>query len=142
MADIRPIEDGDVDAVIALWHACKLTRPWNDPTSDIAFARRTPTSEIFVSADQGEIVGSVMCGHDGHRGWMYYLAVAPNRQGSSLGRALVTHAEDWLRAQGVPKLELMVREENKAVEAFYHTCGYKNEPVLVLSKWLRKPDGE
>lgn len=138
MAKIRRIEDGDMDAVIALWHDCNLTRPWNDPASDIAFARRTPTSEIFVAVDGSVIIGSVMCGHDGHRGWMYYLAVAPDRQGSNIGRALVSHVETAMRAQGVPKLELMVREENKAVEAFYYACGYKNEPVLVLSKWLNQ----
>ena len=65
---IRPIENGDVEAVAALWHDCGLTKPYNPPDHDIAFCRAGPASELFVAiGDDGTIVASVMAGHDGHR---------------------------------------------------------------------------
>lgn len=137
---IRPVRDGDEAALADLWQRCGLTRPWNDPAEDIAFARRTPQAEIFVGERNDAIVASVMCGHDGHRGWVYYLAVSPECQGYGLGRAMMAQAEDWLRALGVPKLELMIRDTNGAVAEFYGTLGYKREPVIVMSRWLREPE--
>lgn len=80
-----------------------------------------------------------MCGHDGHRGWLYYLAVDPERRGERFGRAMVRHAEDWLRGLGVPKVELMIRETNAKVVQFYHALDYKTEPVITMSRWLRQP---
>lgn len=137
---IRPIRDGDEATLADLWQRCGLTRPWNAPADDIAFARRTPQAEIFVGERDGAIVASVMCGHDGHRGWVYYLAVSPDCQGGGLGRAIMAQAEDWLRGLGVPKLELMIRDTNEAVADFYDTLGYRREPVIVMSRWLREPD--
>lgn len=137
--DIRPIEDGDIDAVVALWEACGLLRPWNDPHADIARARAAPQSEIFVMADDdGTIVASVMAGDDGHRGWPYYVAVSPDRRGEGLGRAIMTHAEDWLKAQGVGKVNLMIRAGNP-VQKFYEAVGYETEDRTVMAKWLVEP---
>jgi ribosomal protein S18 acetylase RimI-like enzyme len=138
---IRAILDSDVDAVAALWEACGLTRPWNDPHADIALARRTPSSEIFVGLDDDKIVASAMCGSDGHRGWLYYVAVEPALQGNGHGRAIMARAETWLAAQGIPKIELMVRSENTAVQRFYESIGYNIEPVAVMARWL-KPKAE
>lgn len=137
--DIRPIRDGDETALADLWTRCGLVRPWNDPFSDIAFARQTPQAEIFVGLLAGDIVASVMCGHDGHRGWVYYLAVSPDCQGENLGRAMMTCAEEHLRALGVPKLELMIRETNAEVVQFYEALDYQTEPVIVMSRWLKPP---
>ncbi len=136
---IRPIRDGDETAVADLWRRCELVRPWNDPFSDIAFARAAPQAEIFIGEQDGAIIASVMCGHDGHRGWVYYLAVSPDRQGEDLGRALMATAEGHLRALGVPKLELMIRETNAKVVKFYEALDYKTEPVIVMSRWLKQP---
>ena len=138
---IRPIEDGDVDSVAALWKTCGLTRPWNDPHADITFARETPTAEIFVGIDDGLIIACAMCGSDGHRGWLYYVAVEPERRIAGHGRALVNHAEAWLKSLGVPKVELMIREENEPVKAFYESLGYAVEPRTVMSRWLTKSAG-
>ena len=137
--NIRPVQDGDDAALADLWRRCELTRPWNDPASDIAFARATPQSEIFVGERDGTIIASVMCGNDGHRGWVYYLAVSPDEQGEQLGRAMMTQAEAWLRSLGVPKLELLIRNTNVKVAKFYETLGYKTEPVTVMSRWLKEP---
>ena len=96
----RPFTDQDEEAVISLWQRCGLTRPWNDPAKDIEFARDKPASGILVGELDGEIVASVMVGHDGHRGTLYYVSVDPDQQGNGYGRRIVRHAEDWLKAQG------------------------------------------
>ncbi|MCL6608520.1 MAG: GNAT family acetyltransferase [Geminicoccaceae bacterium] len=133
---IRPIQDRDVPAVVALWETCGLTRPWNPPAADIARARGRPNSEVLVAERAGRIVGTVMVGEDGHRGWVYYLAVEPAARGGGLGRALMAAAEAWLVARGIRKLELLVRSTNAAVKGFYEGLGYREEPVAVLARWL------
>ena len=122
-----------------MWQACGLTRPWNPPAADIAFLRASGHGEILLAEDApgaGEIVGSVMVGHDGHRGWVYYLAVTPTYQQRGLGRRLMAAAEEWLIARGVRKCELMIRSSNEAAAGFYGKLGYDREPVLVMSRWL------
>ena len=138
MEQIRMIADGDVDAVVALWEVSGLLRPWNDPHADIALARRAPGCALFVGREDETLVASVMCGADGHRGWLYYLAVQPARRGRGHGRTMVRHAERWLAVRGMPKVELMVREENTAVQDFYTTLGYEVEPRVVMSRWLAR----
>ena len=134
---IAPIADADIAAVIALWQACEFTRPWNDPAADIALAGRGPNSAVLIGRDGDAIVATAMVGHDGHRGWVYYLAVAPNRRRSGLGRCLMTAAEQWLGDAGVPKVQLMVRTGNEAVQAFYARLGYAEQDTVVLGRWLR-----
>ena len=133
---IAPIADADISAVIALWQACGLTRPWNDPASDIALARRGPNSTILISRDGGAIVATVMVGHDGHRGWVYYVATDPDRRGKGYGRTIMGAAEDWLRAAGIAKLQLMVRPDNTKVQAFYESIGYDEQQRVIYAKWL------
>ena len=116
IADIR---DGDVATVIALWQACGLTRPWNDPAADIALARRGPHSTVLIGRDADAIVATAMVGHDGHRGWVYYVATDPDRRAKGYGRAIMNAAEDWLRATGIPKLQLLVRREISGVAGFF-----------------------
>ena len=133
---IAEITDADVAAVVALWQACGLTRPWNDPAADIALARRGPASAVLVGRDGGKIVATAMVGHDGHRGWVYYVAVDPDRQGKGLGRSIMSAAEDWLRAAGVPKLQLLVRRENTRAGAFYQSLGFEESTSVMFAKWL------
>jgi ribosomal protein S18 acetylase RimI-like enzyme len=133
---IRPYREADEAAVCALWEACGLTRPWNPPDSDIAFLRSSGHGELLLAEHAGEIVGSVMVGHDGHRGWVYYLAVSPAHRQRGLGRRLMTAAEQWLATRGVRKCELMIRSSNEAAAGFYASLGYDREPVLVMSRWL------
>lgn len=133
---IAPITDGDVADAIALWQRCGLTRPWNDPAADIALARRGPGSAVLVGRDNGRIVATAMVGHDGHRGWVYYVAVDPDRQGKGLGRSIMSAAEDWLRAAGVPKLQLLVRRENTRAGAFYQSLGFEESTSVMFAKWL------
>jgi ribosomal protein S18 acetylase RimI-like enzyme len=136
MTAIRPYRDSDESAIVALWEDCGLTRPWNPPAADIALLRRSSHGEILVATQEGGVTGSVMVGHDGHRGWIYYLAVSPSCQRSGLGSRLMRAAEAWLRERGIRKVELMMRDTNTEVTAFYARLGYDKEPVTVMSRWL------
>ena len=134
---IRPATADDEDAVVALWHACKLTVSYNDPAADFRFARAKPNSDVLVGLDGEQIVGSVMVGHDGHRGWVYYVAADQSRQEQGIGRAMMNAAESWLEERGVVKLQLMVRETNMPVIAFYEHLGFETIPRTVMQKWLK-----
>lgn len=133
---IGQMTEADVDPVVALWLACGLTRPWNDPRSDIDFARKGPNSAILVGRSERKIASSVMVGHDGHRGWFYYLAVDPACQKRGFGRIMVNSAEQWLSARGIVKAMLMVRTDNTGVKTFYEKLGYFDQPRTILARWL------
>lgn len=135
--DVRNYEDGDRRAVIALWQACGLVVAGkNDPEADIDFAVASTDAAILVGVVEDEIAATVMVGHDGHRGWLYYVAVAPARQRRGLGWRMVEEAEAWLRQRGAPKAQLMIRETNTQVEAFYTRLGYATIPRIVMQKVL------
>ena len=133
---IRPIRDGDEETVAALWRACGLVRPWNDPLGDIGRARANTSSEVFVAVagDGGGIAGSIMAGHDGHRGSVYYVAVAPEHRAQGLGERLIRHAEGWLRRLGAPRVNLTIREDNAAARRFYEGLGYEIEQRIVMGR--------
>jgi ribosomal protein S18 acetylase RimI-like enzyme len=133
---IRAFQRDDADAVVALWHACGLLRPWNDPHKDIARKLSEQPELFLVACSETAVVGSAMVGFDGHRGWVYYLAVVPGMQRRSLGRALMERAEFLLVERGCPKINLMVRSDNSAVRAFYAELGYSEDQVAVLGKRL------
>jgi ribosomal protein S18 acetylase RimI-like enzyme len=134
----REIRDQDVQAVIALWEACKLTRPWNDPVTDIGFARRGPSSAVLIWELDGKIAASVMVGHDGHRGAMYYLAVHPAHQKIGLGKEVVAAAETWLSERGVWKINLVVRDDNTKARGFYEKLGFTSNPVISFGKSIKR----
>jgi len=133
---IAPIGDGDVADVIALWQRCGLTRPWNDPASDIARARKGENAAMLVGRDDSGIVASVLVGHDGHRGWVYYVAVDPDCRHKGYGRVIMDAAEHWLRLRGIEKLQLLVRPDNSQVQAFYQSLGYLEQERIIYAKWL------
>jgi ribosomal protein S18 acetylase RimI-like enzyme len=133
---IAAIEDADIATVIALWRRCGLTRPWNDPAADIALARKGPDAAVLGGRDGSGIVASVLVGHDGHRGWVYYVAVDPDARQKGYGRVIMDAAEDWLRGRGIEKLQLMVRPDNAQVQAFYQRLGYVEQQRIVYAKRL------
>ncbi|MBR0814474.1 MULTISPECIES: GNAT family acetyltransferase [Bradyrhizobium] len=133
---IEPIKDADVEMVVALWQRCGLTRPWNDPHADIALARRRDNSTVLIGREGGAIVATIMVGHDGHRGWVYYVAVDPDCRKRGYGRVIMAAAEDWLRAAGISKLQLLVRRENEAANAFYGSLGFELSTSVMFQKWL------
>ena len=133
---ITAIEDPDVPEVVRLWKRAGLVREWNDPTGDIALARRERNSTILLGRHDGALVASVLVGHDGHRGWVYYVSVDPDHRLKDFGRQIMTAAEDWLRARGILKLQLMVRGDNVRVHAFYRSIGYYDQQRTTFAKWL------
>lgn len=138
--NVRPYEDGDEEAVVALWDRCGLLRPWNDPRKDIARKKRVQRDLFLVGVVDGAIVGSVMGGYEGHRGWINYLAVDPSRRRRGLGRALMGEAERRLRALGCPKTSLQIRRDNPEAVAFYERLGYAEDDVRSFGKRLEFDD--
>ena len=133
----RPFRPADTEAVVALWEACGLVRPWNDPRKDIA-RKASVQPDLFLVAEDpdGSVVGAGMAGFDGHRGWVNYLAVRPDRQGSGLGRAFMAEFERLLEDLGCPKVNLQVRAGNERVITFYESLGYADDHTVSLGKRL------
>jgi ribosomal protein S18 acetylase RimI-like enzyme len=136
--EIRPFEPADEDAVVALWERCGLTRPWNHPRKDIRRKLAVRPDLFLVGVRSGEVIATVMAGYEGHRGWINYLAVAPEHQREGLGRAIMAEAERLLREAGCPKINLQVRAQNEAVLAFYRRLGYTIDDVVSLGKRLEE----
>ena len=134
--DISRLDIKEADQAAALWEESGLVRAWNDPRADIEAALACATSTILAARDGGRVVGTVMAGYDGHRGWLYYVAVTPSQRGRGLGRALMTAAERWLAEQGARVIRLMVRAENEGVTSYYRSLGYEDSNMLVLGKRL------
>ncbi|MGJ0387953.1 GNAT family acetyltransferase [Microbacterium sp. CGR1] len=139
---VRAFERADTESVVALWDEAGLTRPWNDPRLDIE-RKLTVQPELFLVVEDSEseegkpaIVGSVMAGYDGHRGWLYYLATATSHRNRGIARTLVGEAERLLHAMGCPKVQLMVREGNDTVLGLYDALGYERFSVSNTGKRL------
>jgi AcrR family transcriptional regulator/GNAT superfamily N-acetyltransferase len=134
---IRPFRRDDTDAVVALWEACGLTRPWNDPRKDIE-RKLTTQPELFLVAegDDGRPIGTAMAGYDGHRGWVNYLAVDPAAQRGGIGGILMAEVERLLEARGCPKVNLQIREDNEPVMEFYRALGYARDSAASFGKRL------
>jgi len=138
---IRAFAEPDTAAVINLWTESGLVRPWNDPAKDIA-RKLTEQPELFlVGVDAAaRVMATAMIGFDGHRGWVYYLAVAAEQRGQGHARALMQEAETRLTALGCPKIMLMVRADNAPVIGMYEGLGYGVESTVVLGKRLIADD--
>lgn len=164
--NIRPFARHDHNEVVKLWELCDLVVPWNNPGKDIRRKIDEQPQMLLVCDEQdappvagnaavtpgpGRIIGTVMVGYDGHRGWINYLAVHPERRRTGLGRRLMEEAERLLRLRGCPKINLQVRRSNTDVVAFYESIGFKIDDVLSMGKRLEndlpgeavelKPDG-
>ncbi len=138
--DIRSFQPSDEPAVIVLWERCDLLRPWNDPRKDIRRKRDVQPELFLVGCLKEEIVATAMAGYEGHRGWVNYLAVAPEHQGKGLGRAIMGEAEKLLEELGCPKINVQVRGTNASAIAFYERIGYRVEDVAGLGKRLEHDD--
>jgi len=132
--EIRPFQEPDTDVVVALWDRCGLLRPWNDPYKDIARKLTVQRDLFLVGVHDGRVVGVVMAGYEGHRGWINYLAVEPEHRRRGFGRALMDEAEQRLRALGCPKAALQVRRDNTEIATFYRGLGYTEDNVISMGK--------
>lgn len=138
---IRPFEIGDSESVIALWRECGLIVPWNDPQRDIERKMQVQPELFFVGEIEGRSVATLMAGYEGHRGWLNYVAVAPDAQRQGLGRQIVEHAIEKLRERGCPKINLQVRTSNAEVIAFYESLGFQVDDVTSLGMRLISDSG-
>jgi ribosomal protein S18 acetylase RimI-like enzyme len=134
--NIRPYTPADEAEVIALWHACGLVRSWNDPQRDIARKLSEQPELFLVGSVDGRLMATAMIGFDGHRGWVYYLAVAEAHRKQSHGRTLMREAERLLIDRGCPKINLLVRTSNKDVIEFYKRLGYAQDDAISLGRRL------
>lgn len=134
--EIRPYEEADRDSVVDLWRECGLVAPGNDPFEDIDRKLHVQPELLLVGVIDGRVVGSVMAGYDGHRGWINYLAVSPASRRNGYGRLLTDEAEARLRAMGCPKVNLQVRSANAEVIEFYEAIGFAREDRLSMGKRL------
>ena len=131
---VRPYQPSDRDALVRLWAVCDLVRPWNDPNRDIDRKLAWDPENFLVIDHDGRLVGSVMVGYEGHRGWVNYLAVDPEHQHQGLGRLLMEKAEELLRELGCAKLNLQVRSSNEGAIGFYRTLGYRVDESVSMGK--------
>lgn len=135
MISIARLQRSGIDGVIDLWQAAGLAHPWNDSRRDIELALDHPTNRILVARDQtGRLVGTIMAGFDGHRGWIYSLAVDESQRGKGTGRLLVESAEAWLAQQGAPVIRLLVQGSNAKVAGFYEALGYERGDFIAFGK--------
>ena len=134
---IRPFRPEDASKVVALWRACDLVKPQNDPWLDIERKMADSSWGFLIAEDGDDVIGSVMAGYDGHRGWINYLASLPTRQRKGIGTALMSRAAALLQERGCPKINLQVRDGNEAALAFYTSLGYQDEPVTSLGLRLQ-----
>jgi ribosomal protein S18 acetylase RimI-like enzyme len=132
----RPYRIEDREALVSLWRVCDLTRPWNDPYRDIERKLSVDADNLLVLEDGDRLIGSVMVGYDGHRGWINYLAVHPDHQRQGFGHLLMAEAETRLQLRGCPKVNLQVRRSNRAAVEFYRQIGYTVDDVVSLGRRL------
>ena len=128
--DIRAFRTEDESAVVALWERCGLLRPWNDPRKDIA-RKVAVQPELFLVG-----VATAMAGYEGHRGWVNYLAVAPEWQRQGLGRGMMCEVERLLHSAGCPKINLQIRDTDAEALGFYAALGYTRDEVVSMGKRL------
>ncbi len=134
---IVPLSPVMESAAVELWQTAGLTRPWNDPLADLRRALAGTASTVLAGVDGDRLVATAMVGHDGHRGWVYYLAVRPDARGEGRGTAIMRACEAWLAERDIVKLNLMIRADNTAARGFYTALGYDGDDVLVMSRRLR-----
>ena len=133
---IRPFSRADQPRVVELWERCELVVPWNDPVRDIELKLAFQPELFLVGEFAGHVAASVMAGYEGHRGWINYLAVAPERRGLGFGRRMMEAAEAELAKLGCPKINLQVRAANREALGFYERLGFRPDDSVSLGKRL------
>ena len=134
--NIRAFEVADEADVVRLWYACDLVVPWNDPAKDIQRKLHVQRDLFLVGFSNARLVATVMCGYEGHRGWINYLAVAPEHRRRGFGRRMMEAAEAGLRELGCPKINLQVRRSNEQAVNFYRSLGFIQDESISLGKRL------
>ena len=135
--EVREYQPADHDSVVALWSSVfPNSDGHNEPRG--AIQRKVALNDhlFFVAADDGLIVGTALAGYDGHRGWIYSVAVLPDSRRRSIGTRLIRDAEQALTQLGCPKVNLQIRADNPDVAAFYESLGFQTEARISMGKLL------
>jgi ribosomal protein S18 acetylase RimI-like enzyme len=130
---IIPYSNQYQTAVIDLWRQCNLIIPSNDPVEDIQKKIDFQPALFFIALLFNQVVGSIMVGYEGHRGWINYLAVLPMFQKQGYGKLLIIKAVTELRKLGCVKVNLQIRPDNHQVLGFYQHLGFKQEARINMS---------
>jgi len=138
--DVRCAVEADTGALVEVWTDAGLVRPWNDPVLDVERKLALGDGLLLVAVEGERIVGSVMVGYEGHRGWINYLAVTLDARGVGIGRRLMAEAELALWARGCPKINLQIRDDNTQIRAFYEAIGYSVDEAVSMGKRLIPDD--
>jgi ribosomal protein S18 acetylase RimI-like enzyme len=134
---VRPFATPDEPAVVDLWsRVFPDDRPWNAAAAIVARKLAQADGLFFVATRNDAVVGAVIAGYDGQRGWIHHLAVDPSARRRGVGRALVARAEAGLATRGCPKVNLQLLESNREVIAFYERLGFAMEPRVSMGKAL------
>ena len=121
--------------VVALWETVfRYEAAHNKPSLIIDKKLEVNDQLFFVAVADGAVVGTIMAGYDGHRGWIYSVAVAPSHRREGIGSRLVAQAEHALTAKGCVKINLQILEGNERVTAFYSVLGYSVEKRISMGK--------
>lgn len=133
---IRSYTDGDREQLIALWQNVFPDDPPHNAPAAMIDAKLEVDDLIFVAVIDGRIVGACMAGYDGHRGWLYALAVLETCRGRGVGSGLVERSMRALKEKGCIKVNLQVRASNRAVESFYQSLGFETEARISMGKFI------
>ena len=134
----RKFKKTDTEAVINLWETCKLVVDWNDPLKDIKRKLSVKDNLFIIGEINKKIIATAMAGYDGHRRYIYYLAVLPELQKKGIGSSILSIVEKKLYKLGCPKINLFVRNTNIKVKAFYKTNNYEKQDAQIYGKRLIK----
>jgi ribosomal protein S18 acetylase RimI-like enzyme len=139
---IRAVAASDIDAIVAFWREVfpeynDPSRPQRDPRTNIVRKLAFGDGLFWLAADGDAVIGTVMAGYDGHRGWIYSLGVHPGRREHGIGRQLLAYAETALRELGCPKVNVQMLESNAGAREFWLAAGYTSDPVVSFGRRLR-----
>ncbi|HUZ40930.1 MAG TPA: GNAT family acetyltransferase [Acidimicrobiales bacterium] len=138
--EIRTFVRDDIEETVELWRRSELLNPKNDPRRDIERKLIDSPWGFLVMVDEDQIIGSIMVGYDGHRGWVNYLACHPEHRRKGVATALMNKAQEVLLEHGCPKINLQVRAGNTSATRFYESIGYSEDHVRSYGLRLETDD--
>ena len=136
---VRRFSETDREALIDLWRAVFPDDPPHNEPAAVLTAKLAVDDLVFVAGGRGRLDGACMAGYDGHRGWLYAVAVRDEARRQGLGRALVEAALAALRERGCIKVNLQIRADNAAVESFYRALGFATEDRISMGRHIAGP---
>ncbi len=134
--DIRLFSEDDRRQVVRLWKTVFADDPPHNEPDHVITAKLKVDELLFVAVDKGTLLGTIMAGYDGHRGWLYSVAVDPQQQKNGIGRQLVEHALASLREHGCAKVNLQIRSGNSEVITFYKKLGFETEERVSMGRMI------